>query len=420
MVFVRYVLYSCVMMLMSCAFAVAEIPGDEAGAAVLKSAEPIPVLAWSGLPMHLSTVERFKELREAGFTHHLQSYGKIEDVEKVLEIAEKTDVKIIANIIKTMPMEDYIERVKTHEAFYGYLISDEPNALKFEEIARKVKEVQALDSENICYVNLLPTYGGKYLKAESYEAYVDSFLSTVPVKLLSYDHYPIFSDHGTLKTRPDFYENLEIIREQSIKHDKPFWAFALTTSHWGYPIPTVAHLRYQVFSNLAYGAVGIQYFTYWTLKISKPNAPVFSSAPLAHNGNRTVVYDRVKQVNAEIQGLAGVFMGSKVVDVSHIGDTIPQGTKQYEAANPFLDVNTNGKGAVVSQLVKGDRHFMVVVNSDIQNYLNLDIEIQDDAHVSTVNKSGMIEPIELTQKSFQIEPGDIQVFTWLNPLGSGQ
>ena len=38
----------------------------------------------------------------------------------------------------------------------------------------------------------------------------------------------------------------------------------MATKHWKYPHPTLATLRLQMFSDLAYGAQGLQYFTYWT------------------------------------------------------------------------------------------------------------------------------------------------------------
>src|SRR5437868_3488260 len=81
--------------------------------------------------------------------------------------------------------------------------------------------------------------------------------------------------------------------------------FALTVAHGPYPIPTIEQLRVQVFSDLAYGAQGIQYFTYWTSKSDTWN---FHEAPIDVSGKRTAVYDRVKQMNAEIRALSPVFL----------------------------------------------------------------------------------------------------------------
>lgn len=372
----------------------------------------IPILAWSGVPMRLSTVGRFREVKEAGFTHHLQTYGSIDDIEKVLDLADQAGLKLIVNIPRSTSPEELVGRISNSEALAGYLISDEPKATKFRELGDIVRRVQALDRENFCYINLLPTYGSKYLEADSYNEYVGRFLRTVPVSILSFDHYPIISVHGELKVRTDFYENLEIIRTHAQKHDKPFWAFALATSHWGYPVPTLSHLRYQVFNNLAYGAVGIQYFTYWTLKISRPNAPDFQQGPVDKDGNRTVVYERVKQINEEVQGLAGVFLGSTVVDVRHTGEEIPEGTRPYRPRAPFANIQTTGNGVAVSELTQGARRYLVMVNRDVEHPVEVDINLQTDAHVSTVEKSGVVEPLSSADQTIMIGPGDIRVFTW--------
>ena len=82
----------------------------------------------------------------------------------------------------------------------------------------------------------------------------------MPLQLLSFDHYPVVGD----TCRPEWYENLEIFSDEARKAGKPFWAFSLATSHGPNPVPTPAMLRLQVYSDLAYVAQGIQYFTYWT------------------------------------------------------------------------------------------------------------------------------------------------------------
>jgi hypothetical protein len=390
-------------------FAADSVPVTQAAKKILKPEGPIPILAWSGLPMSLSTVERFKELREAGFTHHLQAYGTLEDMRKVLGVADKTDVKLFINVLDSMPFDKFIDSVKKYPALGGYYVSDEPNADAFDELSKKVKAIQSLDTEHWCYINLLPTYAGQNIKAHNYEDYVTTFLKKVPVKVLTFDHYPIYNDYGVTKIREDFYENLEIISKSSQKAGLPFWAFALTTSHWGYPVPTLAHLRFQVYSNLAYGAQGIQYFTYWTL--IDPNID-FSTGPLDQGGNRTVVYDRLKLLNREIQNLSGVFVGAKVVSVGHTGPAIPKGTKRYKAQSPFSTVETTGQGAVVSEMRKGDRRFLVVVNRDIHDSISLKITTLDLVKMFNIQKDSTIEKIDHTSNQYKIGPGDVEIFMW--------
>jgi len=374
---------------------------------LLNATHPLPVLAWSGLPPSLSTVERFKEVREAGFTHHLQVYGTMELLQKVLDAAGQADVKIFTNTIG--PLEEFIPRVKNHPAFAGYLVGvfDEPGVASFDDLAKQVKAVQALDTEHWCYINLLPTYGFK--SVDIYRDYVTSFLEKVPVKVLSFDHYPIFQDYAVTRIRPDFYENLEIIRRSAAKAKLPFWAFALSVGHWGYPIATLPHLRYQIYSNLAYGAQGIQYFTYMTL--TSPGVD-WNNGPLDKDGNRTVVYDRIKLVNQEIQALAGIFLGSKVLAVSHTGVTIPTGTTRYQVKPPFRSLTTTGPGAVVAELEKGKHRFLVVVNRDIEKPMTLTLAQDPGAKLVEIQKNGALSPTAAETVRYEIGPGDVKIVMW--------
>ena len=143
------------------------------------------------------------------------------------------------------------------------------------------------------------------------------FDQEVPLQLLSFDHYPIVGDHY----RPDWYENLEIFSDEARKAGKPFWAFALATAHDPYPIPDLSHLRLQMYSNLAYGAQGLQYFTYWTPG-KNPNWN-FHHGPIGLDGKRTDVYDKIKTLNTELQALSGVFLGAEVLSVRHTGRLDP-------------------------------------------------------------------------------------------------
>lgn len=55
--------------------------------------DPLPILAWHGIPADQLTHSRFVELREAGFTHNFSFFSKAEEVAKALDLAAKTDVK---------------------------------------------------------------------------------------------------------------------------------------------------------------------------------------------------------------------------------------------------------------------------------------------------------------------------------------
>lgn len=365
-----------------------------------------PILAWAGPPQDQTTVQRYRELAECGFTHNFSSFSSADQVARALDVAGEAGVKLLISCpeVQSAP-ESTAKRFKGHRALGGYYLRDEPPATLFPELAAWARRIQAEDSEHPCYINLFPNYAtAEQLGAPTYQAHVDRFVAEVPVPFISFDHYPVVGN----SLRGEWYQNLEIISAAARKADKPFWGFALSVAHGAYPVATVPHLRVQAFSNLAYGAQGLQYFTYWTLASTEWN---FHEGPILPDGKRGVVYDRVKQVNAEVQGMRGVFVGAKVESVGHTGQP-PAGTRAYEPSSPVKSLETAGEGAVVSRLRKGDQHFLVVINRDINKPMKLNVAF--DGGVQRVAKDGSSQPIGDSRYAGDVEPGDVVVFAWPN------
>src|SRR5262245_52343048 len=62
------------------------------------AAERFPIIAWSGVPESHTTIERYKELAECGFTHSFSSFSSVDSVTKALDIAKQVDVKLLVNL----------------------------------------------------------------------------------------------------------------------------------------------------------------------------------------------------------------------------------------------------------------------------------------------------------------------------------
>jgi hypothetical protein len=371
------------------------------------SPNPIPIHAWIGPPAAETTIERYRELKKAGFTHSFSNFHDAGMMEKALDIAHQCDIKLFINIpeLHDNP-EDTVKRFSAHPAIAGYHLRDEPDAKDFNGLAAWVKKIRTLDNKHFCYINLFPNYAiPGQLGTNSYKEYVDRFIAEVPVQVISFDHYPVIGD----EIRPEWFENLEVISQGAQKAQKPFWAFALAVAHDPYPVPTLAHLRLQVFSNLAYGAQGIQYFTYWTPQSSRWN---FHDGPIDRQGKRTKVYNLVRQVNSEIQALSRVFNGSRVISVAHTGETIPKGTKRFKSIEPFRDIITEGKGAVVSLLESEKSRFLVFVNRDIHNPMKLITVLDTGMGVMQIHNDGSMRTFALNRTVFNIEPGNVMIFMW--------
>jgi hypothetical protein len=377
----------------------------------LKSDGEIPILAWYSIPAGETTVERYLEMKDAGINHSLSFFSNIDEMQKALDVAEKVGVKMLVACPELKKeTEKTVNRFKNHPAVAGYHLIDEPNISLFPELSAWAKKIQSVDNKHFCYVNLFPNFADSMqLGTNSYKEYLQEYIKQIPVQFVSFDYYPVMKD----RLSKTWYENLELIAAESKQAGLPFWAFALTTNYDNDHVTpqTIAAMRLQVFSNLAYGAQGIQYFTYWSAtSVNAPSGEDQRGAPISATGKRSVVYDRVKQMSQEIQNLSGVFLGSKVVSVRHTGlGKIPGGTIRLTSLPKAIKVlDTNGAPAIVSVLEKGENCFMVVVNKDFINSINLTVFGSES--LKKVLKDGTVVPASAYDSSLELDPGDVAVF----------
>lgn len=360
----------------------------------------IPIIAWHGIAEEKSS-ELFPAMKEAGIDIYLGRYKDVATTLKMLDIAKASGVKLITSCPELKSdVEATVKQLMYHPALYGYYLKDEPETWDLPELGIWVKQIQAIDKTNLCYINLYPNWAwGK----EKYAANVQSFIGQVPVPFVSFDNYPIVEiNKAPSILRPDWYRNLEEISDASKKAKLPFWAFALAWSHdldsvHHYAVPTLAELRLQVFSDLAYGAQAIQYFTFY--------------GAIDKNG-KTPVYGLLQTINKEIENLSSVFLGATVISVWHTGSQIPDGTRSVgKLPEPIKSLSTRENGAIVSLLEKGDNQYLVIVNRDYRNTMALSIDV--DPFVQRVLKNGMTTPAK--KSSEQVEAGDMVIYTWKTP-----
>ncbi len=377
----------------------------------LNSSGQIPILAWFSIPASETTVARFQEMKEAGITHSLSFYSNLDEVQKALDVAAKVGVKLVVSCpeLKSDP-EKTAKRFMDHPALAGYHLMDEPSMRLYPELGIWAKKIQAIDSKHFCYVNLFPNFADSIqLGTKDYKDYVSEYVRQIPIQFISFDYYPVLKD----RLSKTWYQNLEQISEESRKSDKPFWAFALTTNYdEDHLTPqTLAAMRLHVYSDLAYGAQGIQYFTYWSAtSVNAPSGEDQRGAPISVAGKRNVVYDRVKLMSQEIQNLSGVFLGSKVVSVRHTGlGKIPLGTIRLTSLPKAIKVlDTNGAPAIVSILDKGENSFLVVVNKDFLSSIKL--TVFGDESVKKILKDGTIVSASAYESSMELDAGDVAIY----------
>jgi hypothetical protein len=378
----------------------------------IKPEGEMPIVAWVGVPAAETSLERFKELKEAGININFNWYPNIESVEKALDLAQKAGIKIMPSCpeLKTEP-EKTAKRLMNHPALSGYHLRDEPSAADFPELGEWAKKIQSVDNKHYCYINLFPCMVDKRrLGTDTYLEHLEALTKLVPVSFISFDHYPVKEDKdGKCNLNEEWYQNLEEVAAFSKKAGLPFWAFSLAVAHADYPVPAVGEIKLQLFSDLAYGAQVLQYFTYWNPGYD----PVydFHHAPIGLDGKRTDVYDRIKSINQEIHALSGVFLDAKMLSVWHTGKRIPDHTRRInKLPAPVSVLETSDGGAVVSLLEKKDRRFLVIVNRDYKQPMRLTIVTADS--VKKVLKDGSLVPASAYANTMEVDPGDMAIYTW--------
>lgn len=365
----------------------------------------IPIIAYYGIPPQYVNKYRFTEFREAGFDISFFYYGDtpVDTLLRFLDDAQASGIQLLmgSNHLDTTP-DKTIKRLKDHPALFGYFLTDEPRPKDIERFKAKHTSWKKYDDKKPIYMNLLPNLGHNSLKSlgiNDYTQYLKE-ASALGLQQISFDFYPITTTEGIRET---WYGNLEAIRNESMRTKKPFWAFALSTPHAIYPQPTIGMLRLQVYSDLAYGAQAIQYFTYWT-PVNDPEYDYYDGS-IGPDGKKTKTYYIVQQMNRELKGLLPLFDGAQVVSVHHMVK-IPEGTTRptHMPTNIYRFKVKGAEGALLSTIKKDGHEYLAIVNKDYQNPLRIDLKAKSG--VRQLTKRLEETPIK---NVYEIAQGDILI-----------
>lgn len=335
--------------------------------AVARRENRFPILAWYGPDRAVTSPEVYRKMVEAGFSLNLSFYDDPAFNRKALDWAAAAGLRLILSDSRINAVRDEAGRPLSEldaviadyarqSAFWGYYIQDEPNAARFERLGAIAAYLKTKDPRHPSYINLFPTYAtGEQLGTPTYREHCEAYLKTVRPEFVSYDHYPILPD----KLREDYYLNLEIIRNLAVKNGLPFWAFTLSVPHLIYPKPTLGHLRFQVWSDLAYGAKAVQYFTY-----GSPQSQDFRTALIDQTGGTTDLWELARQVNGEIRRVEPLLLAWRSLAVYH-GEPVPNGCLPFPAEG--LVTGIEGGPFLAGILASDGDEYVVIVNRDYEN-----------------------------------------------------
>lgn len=336
-----------------------------------------PIVAWYSVEPGYITKNEYQMMRNANFTLSLSCFLTKEETLRALQEAKGTGIKLIVDCQEgRLANPQFINEIRNNESLGLYYLSDEPNVDYFPILSRRTQRIRENDTTHPPYINLLPIYAShSQMKAETYKDYVVKMIEMVNPPFISFDHYPFYKD----TFRRDFFTNLEVISAICKERNKVFWAFVRTLPNSVYSRNDEGRLRFQVFMNLAYGAQGIQYFTY-----SPPKGCRGSIVDSLHR--KTALYNVVSTINREVQTYAKYFLNAEALQVNHTDKNDRNGLIYQKT---IKQINAKEKGLVLSFFKSRGVSYLLVVNKDYSKGQDFTVIFKRNA--SVITKKGYLK-----------------------------
>jgi hypothetical protein len=123
-------------------------------------------------------------------------------------------------------------------------------------------------------------------------------------------------------------------------------------------------MRFQLFNDLAYGAKGLQYFTY-----------AHDQAMVRPDGSTTETWEIAKAINTEIHTLAPVLRRLRNVGVFHNG-TLWNGTRNLPKSGEHLSVDVKGDQVTAGLFLDEDnQRYLMIVNANPCDWARVTVEV---------------------------------------------
>ena len=359
-----------------------------------------PIGVWTPPPPSETTPARYGEIAAAGFNFVIGGNGvttgptpndPTTDLhQRALDAAVANNLRFLItdNILQnavngevspdrqsdvTQRIERLLERYGPSPALAGLNLYDEPNSRLFGILGYAKEELQQLAPEQLPYVNVWPSYAApKAWGARTYGKYLNRYFSTVSPLLLSFDHYPLLSKGITT----DYFYNWAVIRNFSRRFGVPSWGFIQSLGFSGRKVglsrrrkPTEDELFWQINVSLAYGAKGLQYFTYWT-----PDDPKIQSgnALISRDGEQTELYTYARSANSYLKKVGKELLPLTSESVVHAKEKrLPRGAKAFRADGYVESVS--GSPVILGRFSNpsvGTEQYLLVVNRSLANDAN--------------------------------------------------
>lgn len=297
-----------------------------------------------------------------------------ENLVRALNACEKHNIKFFIADHKRLtgvqnPEDEAIKALVQEYAKYpalgGYYVWDEPRG-NFDAVAKSFGILRAADPSRLPLVAMLPSYGPQKWP-DQYPAFVHKFIKEVDPPVLSFDYYAMSGGPGGYRVGAGVYQDLALWSSISLETGKPLWMY-VTSCAWK-SRPSLASLRIQAYTAIAYGAKGIQYFV---AKSFTGRRPEFAGAALKMDGTKGELFNTFKDFNAEIKALGPTLMSLKLNKIMH-SNPVPSGNKPFA---PHLGIQGVPDNLIISfHEASGGRNYLMLVNKDPNKARQIDLAV---------------------------------------------
>jgi hypothetical protein len=339
-------------------------------------------MAWGDSP---SDPEQLRSMREAGL--NISGFCRAADLDRVAASGLTcfvSDDRANGYDWAHLPPEselrknvaDLAKQVSGSPATLGFFLTDEPHASLMPGLGKVAALLREALPGKMPYVNLFPyRVTPDRLGTPDYAAYVRMLVDTIHQPFLSYDNYSLVNG----EMLDYFFTNLEIVRRLGIETRTPFWNCILANSHFNYMEPSDATFNLQVYSTLAYGGRGIQYFTYFS-----PDVGNYRLAAVDQFGNKTATWDMLRRINNQIHALAPVLVQLRSTGVYHYPEAPQEGrplgesrlVKSIQMRQRMVRSQAQPRFLVGEFEDAQGKPYIMVVNKDLCNSFQFTVELK--------------------------------------------
>ncbi len=302
------------------------------------------VYLW-GEPKIADLDERAKALADAGFT-------VVDWSPDHLDVLSRHGLR--AMVHDATP--ELATRLAGNQVVWGYHVKDEPYPeAEFVTVGEQVKKLRAADSHHLPFVNMLSTTG----------EFLRTYMKVVQPELLSFDYYQWWWGSNR------YFEKLEQFREAAVLAGVPLASCfevsanpAIERGDSTYVSDNARKLRQSVFTTLAYGSHGVEWFN--AAQMFEPDRAVLTPA------GRDVA-----ALNQELKKIGPVLATLRSVDVFHT-PPLAAGTRTAPIEYWVQLTGEEGRPGLVQGMLQdaAGLDYMLVANRDYREQQNVTVRLQ--------------------------------------------